>query len=125
MKSATRRYAKRQVQWIRNKLLPTIWKSEKVHIYLLDATGKPLVSNRKNNVPDITKKKIWTLGMKMYEKRRLTLQKARGLSHCGVPAIFALISPLLAFCDGLALPDPSEFGETAATLLSKTDTLLE
>lgn len=40
MKSATRRYAKRQVQWIRNKLLPIVAKSKDVDIYLLDATGK-------------------------------------------------------------------------------------
>jgi tRNA A37 N6-isopentenylltransferase MiaA len=57
MKVATRRYAKRQVQWIRNKLLPTIWNtqdtikeltipsislspSKSIEIYLLDATGK-------------------------------------------------------------------------------------
>ncbi|CDH57028.1 trna isopentenyltransferase [Lichtheimia corymbifera JMRC:FSU:9682] len=38
MKSATRRYAKRQVQWIRNKLLPIVAKSKDVDIYLLDAT---------------------------------------------------------------------------------------
>ncbi|KAI8138292.1 IPP transferase-domain-containing protein [Fennellomyces sp. T-0311] len=38
MKSATRRYAKRQVQWIRNKLLPMVNKSDDVDIYLLDAT---------------------------------------------------------------------------------------
>ncbi|CAO3641366.1 unnamed protein product [Cunninghamella blakesleeana] len=39
MKAATRRYAKRQVQWIRNKLLPTVWKSQEkdVMVYLLDA----------------------------------------------------------------------------------------
>lgn len=56
MKVATRRYAKRQVQWIKNKLLPTIWNtqdtikelsipsiihpSKSIEIYLLDATGK-------------------------------------------------------------------------------------
>ncbi|KAI9284032.1 IPP transferase-domain-containing protein [Umbelopsis sp. AD052] len=55
MKAATRRYAKRQVQWIRNKLLPTIWNtqdtlanlkssllsitpSQSIQLYLLDAT---------------------------------------------------------------------------------------
>ncbi|KAF7724780.1 hypothetical protein EC973_000736 [Apophysomyces ossiformis] len=38
MKMVTRRYARRQVQWIRNKLLPTVWKSEDdVVVYLLDA----------------------------------------------------------------------------------------
>ncbi|KAG0165712.1 hypothetical protein DFQ28_008383 [Apophysomyces sp. BC1034] len=38
MKMVTRRYAKRQVQWIRNKLLPTISKSgNDVVVYLLDA----------------------------------------------------------------------------------------
>ncbi|KAI8880649.1 tRNA isopentenyltransferase [Backusella circina FSU 941] len=39
MKAATRRYAKRQIQWIRNKLLPTIAKtgSDDVVLYLLDA----------------------------------------------------------------------------------------
>lgn len=50
MKTATRRYAKRQVQWIRNKLLPetvtanTISRAESgidtTPTYLLDATGK-------------------------------------------------------------------------------------
>jgi tRNA A37 N6-isopentenylltransferase MiaA len=57
MKAATRRYAKRQVQWIRNKLLPTVWNtqdtiaslnssllslspSKSIQVYLLDATGK-------------------------------------------------------------------------------------
>ncbi|CAO3677372.1 unnamed protein product [Umbelopsis vinacea] len=55
MKAATRRYAKRQVQWIRNKLLPTVWNtqdtisslnssllslspSKSIQVYLLDAT---------------------------------------------------------------------------------------
>ncbi|KAI8978388.1 IPP transferase-domain-containing protein [Pilobolus umbonatus] len=39
MKAATRRYAKRQVQWIRNKLLPTVYHSDNddVMVYLLDA----------------------------------------------------------------------------------------
>lgn len=40
MKSATVRYAKRQTKWIQSKLLPTVWNSKDVHIYLLDATGK-------------------------------------------------------------------------------------
>lgn len=39
MKSATVRYAKRQTKWIQSKLLPTVWNSKDVHIYLLDATG--------------------------------------------------------------------------------------
>lgn len=45
MKAATRRYAKRQVQWIRNKLLPTVWKSQQndVMVYLLDAGGKIII----------------------------------------------------------------------------------
>lgn len=41
MKAATRRYAKRQVQWIRNKLLPTVWHAQEqddVMVYLLDAS---------------------------------------------------------------------------------------
>ncbi|ORZ25959.1 IPP transferase-domain-containing protein [Absidia repens] len=41
MKAATRRYAKRQVQWIRNKLLPTVWNAQQqndVMVYLLDAS---------------------------------------------------------------------------------------
>jgi tRNA A37 N6-isopentenylltransferase MiaA len=44
MKNSTRRYAKRQVSWLRNKLLPVIWASKaserKAFIYLLDATGE-------------------------------------------------------------------------------------
>lgn len=52
MKTATRQYAKRQVQWIRNKLLPetnaanTISQTENgadvTPTYLLDATGECL-----------------------------------------------------------------------------------
>ncbi|GAB5588163.1 tRNA dimethylallyltransferase [Umbelopsis nana] len=66
MKAATRRYAKRQVQWIRNKLLPTIWNtqdtisalnssllsispSKSIDIYLLDATD---LSKWDENVKD-------------------------------------------------------------------------
>ncbi|KAI8321320.1 tRNA isopentenyltransferase [Martensiomyces pterosporus] len=42
MKTSTRRYAKRQITWIRNKLLPecssTLGKETKAHAYALDAT---------------------------------------------------------------------------------------
>ncbi|KAJ1840670.1 tRNA dimethylallyltransferase, mitochondrial, partial [Coemansia sp. RSA 2703] len=42
MKTSTRRYAKRQITWIRNKLLPecrsTATKTVKAHSYILDAT---------------------------------------------------------------------------------------
>ncbi|KAG2218220.1 hypothetical protein INT45_000762 [Circinella minor] len=54
MKSATRRYAKRQVQWIRNKLIPTVNKSKDVNIYLLDATDLDAWdSNVRQNAIDI------------------------------------------------------------------------
>ncbi|GEM07058.1 tRNA dimethylallyltransferase [Rhodotorula toruloides] len=51
MKASTRQYAKRQVQWIKNKLLPVVREYEgKVTIVLLDATGflddKPLPDPR-------------------------------------------------------------------------------
>lgn len=42
MKVSTRQYAKRQVKWIKGKLLPAIAKlqdPEDVQVYLLDATG--------------------------------------------------------------------------------------
>ena len=45
MKTSNRRYAKRQSQWIRNKLLPAVQASKaaeggkSVEVYLLDATG--------------------------------------------------------------------------------------
>ncbi|KAL7007995.1 tRNA dimethylallyltransferase, mitochondrial [Cystobasidiomycetes sp. EMM_F5] len=49
MKIGTRRYARRQITWIRNTLLPLIQQSQRsvdgkapsnsVHLYLLDATG--------------------------------------------------------------------------------------
>ena len=49
MKLSTRKYAKRQVSWIRNKLLPAAYAAnraqtdgeEVISTYLLDATGKP------------------------------------------------------------------------------------
>lgn len=47
MKSSTRRYAKRQVSWLRNKLLPAVYAANTeannkppTPTYLLDATGK-------------------------------------------------------------------------------------
>lgn len=47
MKSSTRRYAKRQVSWLRNKLLPAVYGANTeadtkppTPTYLLDATGK-------------------------------------------------------------------------------------
>lgn len=46
MKQSTRRYAKRQVSWIKNKLIPAVLKVNEGHaidqttpLYLLDATG--------------------------------------------------------------------------------------
>lgn len=46
MKLSTRQYAKRQISWIRNKLIPTInsanRESAQTAIYLLDATGHSL-----------------------------------------------------------------------------------
>lgn len=53
MKQSTRKYAKRQVTWLRNKLLPAIHsanthfenKVSMASMYLLDATGRCLPSN--------------------------------------------------------------------------------
>lgn len=42
---STRQYAKRQISWLRNKLLPLIYTTsgkEKLPAYLLDATGEPI-----------------------------------------------------------------------------------
>lgn len=52
MKQSTRQYAKRQVSWIRNKLLPAVYAAnassgEEIEpvtpVYLLDATGQLMV----------------------------------------------------------------------------------
>ena len=47
MKTSTRQYAKKQISWLRNKLLPTLYTSndnskpdDKTYTYLLDATGR-------------------------------------------------------------------------------------
>ncbi|KAF9955589.1 hypothetical protein BGZ70_010180 [Mortierella alpina] len=52
MKTRTRQYAKRQVLWIRNKLLP-LCREEQVKIFLLDATS---LDTWKENVSDIAVK---------------------------------------------------------------------
>ncbi|KAF9934753.1 hypothetical protein BGZ75_005995 [Mortierella antarctica] len=52
MKTRTRQYAKRQVLWIRNKLLP-LCREEEVKIFLLDATS---LDTWKENVSDIAVK---------------------------------------------------------------------
>ena len=53
MKQSTRKYAKRQITWLRNKLLPAIH-STNIHsgnnipmasMYILDATGRHLPNN--------------------------------------------------------------------------------
>lgn len=51
MKAATRRYAKRQIQWIRNKMLPTVLnsKGDDVLVYVLDAND---IENWNKNVKD-------------------------------------------------------------------------
>jgi tRNA dimethylallyltransferase len=45
MKLSTRQYSRRQISWIRNKLLPAVYatnsKDTAIPIYLLDATGNP------------------------------------------------------------------------------------
>lgn len=42
MKASTRQYAKRQVQWIKNKLLPVVRDAgDDITVVLLDATGEP------------------------------------------------------------------------------------
>jgi hypothetical protein len=45
MKLSTRQYSRRQISWIRNKLLPAVYamnsKNTVIPIYLLDATGDP------------------------------------------------------------------------------------
>lgn len=47
MKASTRQYAKRQVQWIKNKLLPVVRESGgEVTVVLLDATGEPVLFAR-------------------------------------------------------------------------------
>lgn len=56
MKTGTRQYARRQIKWIRNQLLPVIEASkadgrmDDVYLYLLDATGRfdPTRSSRQN-----------------------------------------------------------------------------
>lgn len=49
MKISTRQYAKRQISWIRNKLIPavnaTAGTEQPVYMYLLDATGQFLFSH--------------------------------------------------------------------------------
>ncbi|KAH9901646.1 tRNA isopentenyltransferase [Cubamyces lactineus] len=90
MKLGTRRYAKRQVAWIRNKLLPVVnaanaasqaeTGSPAVPTYLLDATE--LGYAWKNNVHDV----------------------AERITH--------------DFLEGRALPDPKTLSETAAEMLS-------
>jgi tRNA dimethylallyltransferase len=48
MKQSTRQYAKRQISWIRNKLLPSIHEANifqcSIFAYLLDGTGEHLGS---------------------------------------------------------------------------------
>ena len=59
MKHSTRKYAKRQVSWLRNKLLPAVQSvpSEyqlKASLYLLDATGKSISDMWTGLIPSIT-----------------------------------------------------------------------
>ncbi|KAJ2805186.1 tRNA dimethylallyltransferase, mitochondrial [Coemansia guatemalensis] len=61
MKASTRRYSKRQISWIRNKLLPecksTLHKSTRAHAFVLDATDLDLWNtNVRDKAIDIAKR---------------------------------------------------------------------
>lgn len=58
MKISTRQYAKRQISWIRNKLIPAVDAANidenTVPLYLLDATSAYAMSTRKTFLIDST-----------------------------------------------------------------------
>ncbi|KAK4051800.1 tRNA dimethylallyltransferase, mitochondrial [Microbotryomycetes sp. JL201] len=97
MKTSTRQYAKRQVKWIRTKLLPAVRAAgNNVHIVLLDASD---LTKWNENVRDVA----------------IDIMKRRS-SH-GAQA-FELILYEIGFLDGHELPEPAALSEVAATQLT-------
>ncbi|KAJ2079470.1 tRNA dimethylallyltransferase, mitochondrial [Coemansia sp. RSA 988] len=81
MKASTRRYSKRQITWIRNKLLPecksTLHKSIRAHPFVLDATDLDLWNtNVRDKAIDVAKK--FNCGLPMPDPMSLS-ETARSL----------------------------------------------
>ncbi|KAF9282318.1 hypothetical protein BGZ88_011092 [Linnemannia elongata] len=81
MKTRTRQYAKRQVLWIRNKLLP-LCREKEVKIYLLDATSLDTWKENVGNVAVKIAKSFFTgedlpdaEGLNQYAKEMLAAQR--------------------------------------------------
>jgi len=75
MKNGTRQYAKRQIRWLRNKLLPAVYNANSsrddavpvVPLYLLDATGKlVLICLSDSRQCDLYSQNLVTSGQLMY-----------------------------------------------------------
>jgi tRNA dimethylallyltransferase len=121
MKLSTRQYAKRQISWIRNKLLPAVRAVNVQEIivptYLLDATGK--LSTRAPFLtisPDISENWISSV-------RDPAVQLSRGWwSH---RRLFNADYGIRDFLNYVDLPDPLTLSEIARTMLEGNDKPVE
>jgi tRNA dimethylallyltransferase len=117
MKISTRQYAKRQISWIRNKLLPAIStanenKEDIVPFYLLDTSGKA-----KLFVNGI----IFELFLSENDWSSEILKPATEIQDCNsciITEIDHRIIPPLVFLAQEHLPDPKSLSGTASRLLN-------
>lgn len=121
MKLSTRQYAKRQVSWIRNKLLPAVYtanaKESLVPAYLLDATGKntPLI-----HLCILIKLYFQVLGEDWNKNvRDLGIRLAEGIFICPL-WIYGLtrLAPVTDFLAERDLPDPLTLSDDAKRMMS-------
>ena len=115
MKLSTRQYAKRQISWIRNKLLPAIYTCErsKIQTYLLDASRVYIRCK--------TSIFAWHFQTELGEQwtsnvRNITEQITNG-SLALIPEI-KWSDRLIAFLSDRELPDPLSLSEIALEMLT-------
>ena len=128
MKTSNRRYAKRQSQWIRNKLLPAVQASKaaeggkSVEVYLLDATGLhypsyPKLEDQRLIVEFIsTESEEWSSGVRDLAVS-LTEGRENRLFRQSAILTFTPI-PGTAFLKCEPLPDPLSLSSAAKSMLS-------
>ena len=120
MKTATRQYAKRQVKWIKSKLLPAVHSLqdvEDVTVVLLDASGEPSLFSLRIHGADLSL------------DRSLAMAEERQRAGSRISQQFGYFSPLfsyicahnrstLDFLDRRPLPNPLALSSTAALHLA-------
>ena len=123
MKMSTRQYAKRQISWLRNKLIPAIYASNADYegqalAYLLDASGKvlwDLVDHFSAEMPGRSRRKMGRQCPRSWAEDYRRYVTCSNAVRC---TFWRNVSDFLGFHD---LPDPKSLSDAARELLSVSE----